>query len=309
MKLQLFSGNANPDLVDKICSYLGLPLGRAMVGRFPNGETRVKIEEDVRGADVYIVQGTAPPVNENLMELLIMIDCVKRASAARVTAVIPHFGYARQDRKHEGRVPITAKLVANLIVEAGADRILTVDLHADQIQGFFDIPVDHLMALPIFVEHYREKGLDNLVMCSPDPGSIKMAEQYARRLGCGMAVVDKIRKSPDEVQASNVIGNVDGKTVIMVDDIIATGGSIFSAARLLKEHGAEDIYVSATHPVFCGNFYEKFDADRPAELAVTDTIAIPDAADKGITVLTVAGLLGEAIKRIHCNQSISSLFQ
>jgi ribose-phosphate pyrophosphokinase len=311
MKLKIFSGNSNRPLVEKICQYLSMPLGRATVGHFPNGETNVKIDEDVRGTDVYVVQSTCPPVNETLMELLVMIDCLKRASVARLTAVIPHYGYARQDRKHAGRVPITAKLVANLLVTAGAERVLTIDLHADQIQGFFDIPLDHLMGMPIFVDHYKRKGFDpsKLVICSPDPGSIKMAEYYARRLDCGIAAVDKIRTSAETVRSTNVIGNVRGKTVIMVDDIIATGSSIFAAAQVLKENGAGDIYVAATHPVFCGSFYENLAKAPLKEFAVTDTIPINDADKHGINVLSMSGLLGEAIKRIHCDESISSLFK
>ncbi|MEE9199903.1 MAG: ribose-phosphate pyrophosphokinase [Candidatus Brocadiales bacterium] len=309
--LKIFTGNSNPDLANKICEYLNIPLGDAYVGRFPDGEINLKINEDIRGADVFVVQSICPPVNENLMELLITIDCIKRASAARITAVIPYYGYARKDRKDEGRVPITAKLVANLICKAGVDRALAMDLHAAQIQGFFDIPVDHIFAFPVLCEHYKSLNLPNAIVVSPDVGGIKIARAYSRKLNIKMAVVDKRRVGPEETEVGFVIGEVKGKNIIMIDDIIATGGSIAQAARVLKEKGANDIYVGTTHPVLCGGASEKLDKAPIKEVAVTDTVPL-DGRTKPlggkITVLTISGLLGEAIRRIHTNESISAMF-
>ncbi len=309
--LRIFTGNSNPALAKKICSYLEIPLGDAYVGRFPDGEIDVKVNEDIRGADVFLVQSVCPPVNENLMELLIMIDCVKRASAARVTAVIPYYGYARKDRKDEGRVPITAKLVANLITTAGVDRVLAMDLHAPQIQGFFDIPVDHIYAFPVLANYYKELQIPEVMVVSPDVGGIKIAKAYSKKLNIRMAVVDKRRIGPEETEVGFVIGDVEGKNVIMIDDIIATGGSIAQAARVLRDKGAKDIYVGTTHPILCGAAAEKL-MDAPIkEVAITDTIPVNERAKtlgKKLKVLTIAELLGEAIKRIHTNQSVSALF-
>ncbi len=309
--IQIFAGNANPTLAKKVCKYLSIPLGNVLVDRFPDGEIDVKVNEDVRGSDIFIIQPTCPPVNENLTELLILIDCFKRASSARITAVLPYYGYARKDRKDEGRVPITAKLVANLVTEAGADRLLTIDLHAAQIQGFFDIPVDHLLAFRVLADYYREKKLEDFVVVSPDVGGIKIARLYSTNMHIRLAVVDKRRIGPEEIEVGFVIGDVKDKNAIIIDDLIATGGSICQAARILKEKGAKDIYVGATHPVLCGSAAEKL-MDAPIkEIAVTDTIPLNEQArmlGKKIKVLSIASLLGEAIKRIHTNKSISSMF-
>ncbi|MFQ5713112.1 MAG: ribose-phosphate diphosphokinase [Candidatus Scalinduaceae bacterium] len=309
--IQIFAGNANPTLAKKVCKYLSIPLGNVLVGRFPDGEIDVKVNEDVRGSDIFIIQPTCPPVNENLTELLILIDCFKRASSARITAVLPYYGYARKDRKDEGRVPITAKLVANLVTGAGADRLLTIDLHAAQIQGFFDIPVDHLLAFRVLADYYKEKKLEDFVVVSPDVGGIKIARLYSKNMHIRLAVVDKRRVGPEEIEVGFVIGDVKDKNAIIIDDIIATGSSICQAARILKEKGAKDIYVGATHPVLCGSAAEKL-MDAPIkEIAVTDTIPLNEQARSlgtKIKVLSIASLLGEAIKRIHTNKSISSMF-
>jgi ribose-phosphate pyrophosphokinase len=309
--IKVFAGNANPALAKKVCEYLSIPLGNVIVGRFPDGEIDVKVDEDVRGSDIFIIQPTCPPVNENLAELLILIDCFKRASSARITAVLPYYGYARKDRKDEGRVPITAKLVANLVTVAGADRLLTIDLHAAQIQGFFDIPVDHLLAFPVLSGYYRKKDLSDFVVVSPDVGGIKIARLYSNHLHMRLAVVDKRRVGPEETVVGFVIGDVRDKNAIIIDDLIATGGSICQAARILKEKGAKDIYVGATHPVLCGSVAEKMKDSPIKEIAVTDTIPLNEQArglGAKIKVLSVASLLGEAIKRIHTNKSISSMF-
>ena len=309
--IKIFTGNSNRALVERVCDYLSIPLGNATVGKFPDGEINVKVDEDVRGADIFIIQPTCPPVNDSLAELLILIDCFKRASSARITAVLPYYGYARKDRKDEGRVPITAKLVANLITKAGADRLLTMDLHAAQIQGFFDIPVDHLLAFPVISDYYKEKDLSDFVVVSPDVGGIKIARLYSNHLHMRLAVVDKRRFGPEDIEVGFVIGDVEGRNAIIIDDLIATGGSICQAARVLKEKGAKDIYVAATHPVLCGAAVEKLKEAPIKEIAVTDTIPLnEDAKGLGskIKVLTVSNLLGEAIKRIHTNTSISSMF-
>ncbi len=309
--LKVFTGNANPDLAHKICDHLKIPLGDAYVGRFPDGEIDLKINEDIRGADVFVVQSGSPPVNENLMELLIFIDCIRRASAARITAVIPYYGYARKDRKDEGRVPITSKLVANIICKAGVDRVLAMDLHAAQIQGFFDIPMDHLYAFPVLCGHYKSLNLPNAIVVSPDVGGIKIARAYSRKLNIKMAVVDKRRVGPEETEVGFVIGDVAGKNVIMIDDLIATGGSIVQAANVLKEKGANDIYVGTTHALLCGRASEKLNKAPIKELAVTDTIPLDGRTKplgKKLIVLTISGILGEAIRRIHTNESVSALF-
>jgi ribose-phosphate pyrophosphokinase len=309
--LKLFTGRAHPALSQKVSDYLGLRLGKATIAPFPDGELLVKLEEDVRGRDVFILQPTCAPSNETLMELLIFIDCARRASAERVTAVIPYFGYARQDRKDEGRVPITAKLAANLIATAGADRVLTIDLHAAQIQGFFDIPVDNLYAEPVLGRHYGERGLQDLVLVSPDVGNTKRTVAYARRLGGDLAVINKRRVSGKDVEVGEIIGEVAGKDVLMMDDMITTGGTVASAAELCKAKGARDIYVGATHAVLCGPAAERLREAPINEVVVTDTIPVPrekiDAIGK-LKVLSVSELIGEAIHRIHNDESVSSLF-
>jgi len=311
-ELKIFSGQANRPLAKAICSFLHLPLGEITLGKFPDGENFCKIEEDIRGRDIFLIQPTCPPVNDNLIELLIMIDSCKRASAARITTVIPYFGYARQDRKDEGRVPITAKLVANLITRAGADRVLTMDLHSPQIQGFFDVPVDNMYAAPVlndFVESLGHKEGERIVV-SPDVGSIKRAIGHAKRLGAGLAIVDKRRDNPNETRQEHIIGGpVEGKIAIMFDDMVTTGGSISGAATKVKEFGAREIFVAATHGVLCGKAIEKINASPITLLGVTDTIPIPpEKMTPKIKVLSVAPLLAEAIKRIHHDQSISILF-
>ena len=307
----LFSGRSNPALSQKISDYLGIPLGAVRITPFPDGEVMVKIEEDIRGRDVYIIQPTCPPVNESLTELLIFIDCARRASAKNITAVIPYFGYARQDRKDEGRTPITAKLVANLIATAGADRVLVLDLHANQIQGFFDIPVDNLMGEPVLSRYYSEQNIGNLVLVSPDVGNVKRARIYARHLGGDLAIIDKRRVGADDVEVGNLIGDVEGKTVLMVDDMITTAGTVCGAAELCRKHGALRVLVSATHGILVGDAIERL-RDAPVdEVIVTDTVPVSQEKIDGIgklKVLTVSALMGEAINRIHNNESVSSLF-
>ena len=309
--LKLFSGRANPLLAQRISDYLGIPLGEAKTQPFPDGELRIKMEEDVRGRDVFLLQPTCAPVNDSLIELLIFIDCARRASAERITAVMPYFGYARQDRKDEGRVPITAKLVANLIATAGADRVLTLDLHAAQIQGFFDIPVDNLLAEPVLSRYFGEREFGDLALVSPDVGNAKCARMYAERLGGQIAIIDKSRISGSEVTVDRIIGDVEGKTVLMMDDMISTAGTVCSAARLCKKRGAASIYVGATHAVLCGPAVERL-ADAPIdEVVVTDTIPVGPEKTEALAklkVLSVAALLGEAIHRIHNDESVSSLF-
>ena len=310
--LKIFSGRAHPDLSGRICDYLGVPLGQRSLANFPDGEISCRIEEDVRGRDVFLIQPTCPPVNDALMELLIMLDSCKRASAERITTVLPYFGYARQDRKDEGRVPITAKLVADIISRAGANRVLTLDLHAPQIQGFFDVPVDHLYAAPVLNEHFLKMDLnpEELVIVSPDEGSIKRALGHAKRLGGRVAIIDKRRSSAEDTQQENIIGGpVDGKICLMFDDMISTAGSICGAAKKLKEVGASEIHVATTHAVFCGPAVERLTEADLAGIVCTDSI--PLAADQmppKTHVLGVSSLLGEAIKRIHRNESVGRLF-
>jgi len=309
--LKIFSGRAHEQLARQIVEYLGMHLGRASVDVFPDGEVLVKLDEDVRGNDVFIVQPTCPPVHESLMELLIFMDCARRASAERITAVVPYFGYARQDRKDEGRVPITAKLVANLITVAGANRVLTIDLHAAQVQGFFDLPVDNLHAEPILSRHYAQQDLGELVLLSPDVGNAKRARLYARRLNGNLAIIDKRRVSGSETEMDRIIGEVKGKTVLMMDDMITTAGTICSAARLAKEEGAKRVLAGATHGVFCGPAIERLRKAPIDELVVTDTVPMDEEITQALTnlkVLSVAELVGEAIHRIHNNESVSSLF-
>jgi ribose-phosphate pyrophosphokinase len=306
-RMLVLGGTANPELARAVAEYLDRPLIKASIGRFPDGEISVKLDEDIRGCDVFIVQPTCAPVNENLMELLIVTDCLVRASATRITAVIPYFGYARQDRKAEGRVPITAKLAANLITKAGANRVLTIDLHAAQIQGFFDIPVDELWAAPVFVEHFLKRPIEKLAVVSPDVGGIKLARAYSKRLGGELSIVDKRRVSGEKTNAYHLIGDVAGRNVLITDDMIATGGSIADAARIVKEKGADDVYICATHAVFTPGAVEKLEACPAKEILVTDTIPRRDSSPK-IRSLSVARLLGEGIVRIHENKSVSSLF-
>ena len=311
--MKVFSGRANPALAKRVSEYLGIPLGRISIGNFPDGEISCKIDEDVRGRDVFLVQPTCPPINENLMELLIMIESFKRASAERITAVMPYYGYARQDRKDEGRVPITAKLVANIITRAGADRVLAMDLHAAQIQGFFDIPVDHLYAAPVLDEYFGSMQIpsDKLCIVSPDEGSIKRTIRHSAVLGGCLAIVDKRRSSADKTSQANLIGGpVDGKTALMFDDMISTAGSICGAAAMVKSAGAEKIYLAATHGIFCGSAMENIEKAPIEGLVVTDTVPLSPEMEKQpkITVLSIAPLLGEAIKRIHRNESVSLLF-
>jgi ribose-phosphate pyrophosphokinase len=307
-RLRLFSGNANRPLAAAICEYLGIELGDATVDQFADGETFVKINENIRGSDIFVFQPTfAPP--SHLMELLVMIDAVRRASARRVTAVIPYFGFQRQDRKDQPRVPITAKLVANLITTAGADRVMTMDLHSAQIQGFFDIPFDHLYAAPVLVDYFLRRKIPNIVVVAPDIGSVKMARAYAKRLSASLAIVDKRRPRPDAVEMMNVIGEVEGKNVVIFDDIVSTGSTLVEAARALKDAGARDIYAAATHGVLCGGAPELIQDSPVKELVLTDSIPHdPASLPPKIRVLTVAALLGEAIRRIHDEESLSSLF-
>jgi len=308
--IKIFCGTGSIDLGQAVSKYLRIPLGGAKVERFPDGEKMIKLEEDVRGRDCFIVQSTCNPVDENLMELLIYLDCLKRASAQRITAVIPYFGYARQDRKDEGRVPITAKMVANIITTAGADRILAIDLHAQQLQGFFDIPVDHLTGELVLTSYFREKKISDLTIVSPDVGNMKTADKYAARLGGKIAIVHKKRVSGSEVASEEIIGDVDGRNILMCDDIIATAGTVCGAARLVKERGAKKVYIGATHGVFIGSALVRLKEAPIEEIVVTDTIPLADEAKDAcnIKVLTVSAMLGEAIKRIHRNESISSLF-
>ena len=310
-ELKIFSGRANESLARRICEFLNLNLGDCKCVTFPDGEFHCKIE-DVRGRDVFLLQPTCPPVNDSLLELLIMIDTCKRASAARITAVIPYYGYARQDRKDEGRVPITAKLVANLITRAGADRVLAMDLHAAQIQGFFDVPVDHLYASRVLTNYFMRQGWDNedLVVVSPDEGSIKRAVGHAKRIGGSIAIIDKRRESATSVRQETIIGGpVEGKIALMFDDMISTGGSICGAAELVKRYGAQEIHVAATHGVFAGQATELLKKAPIDSVVITDTIPLkPENRLDKIKVLTVSTLLGEAIKRIHHDQSISSIF-
>jgi len=308
--LKIFSGSSNPALAINVCKYLGIPVGGVQIDRFPDGEKVIRVEDDVRGRDCFVVQSTCKPVDEHLVELLIYLDCLRRASASRITAVIPYFGYARQDRKDEGRVPITAKLVANLITTAGADRVLAIDLHAKQLQGFFDIPVDHLTGELVLNKYFRDKKINNLTVVSPDVGNMKIAARYAEHLGGELAIVYKKRFSGSEVEANEMIGEVEGRNILMCDDIIATAGTVCSAAGLLKERGAEKIYVGATHGIFALQALERLAEAPIEEVIVTDTIPSSEQAKKidNIKVLSVAAMLGEAIKRIHRNESISNLF-
>jgi ribose-phosphate pyrophosphokinase len=311
MKLKLFSANANPELAREIADYLGLSLGAAKVNRFADGEIGLAIDESVRGADVFILQPTCAPVNDHMMELLIMIDAVRRASARRITAVIPYYGYARQERKSRARDPISAKLVANLLTAAGAGRIIAMDLHASAIQGFFDIPVDHLPGVPILAEYYKSKGLENVVVVSPDLGGVTRARNLANRLGAEIAIIDKRRPQPNVAEIMNIIGDIEGKTAIMADDIIDTAGTITLGAKALLDLGAKEVHACCTHAVLSSPALERLEASVIKEVVVTNTIPFNPQNNEicsKIKVLSVAPLLGEAIIRIHENLSVSRLF-
>jgi len=309
-KLVVFSGNAHLELAKDICKYLKISLADILVTRFSEGEVRVKVNENVRGKDVFLIQPTCPPVNENIMELLIMIDALKRASSQRITAVIPYFGYARQDRKDQPRVPITAKLIANLLTVAGANRVLTMDLHAGQIQGFFDIPVDNLFAVGVFIDYISSLGIKDLVVVSPDVGSIKMARSYAKRLLAPLAIIDKRRDSPEKTEVMHILGEVENKNAIIVDDLVATGSSLIEAVHALKQAHCKTIRATITHGVLSGPAIERIDECKDLEeLVIADTISLDNhKKHPRIKVLSVANLLGEAIKRIHWEESVSSLF-
>jgi ribose-phosphate pyrophosphokinase len=307
--VKLFSGTSNPPLAKAIAANIGMELGQCTVSAFPDGETFVKIEENVRGEDVYLVQSTSPPSNHHLMEMFIMMDALRRASASRITAVLPFYGYARQDRKDQPRVPITAKLVANLLVAAGANRVLTMDLHAQQIQGFFDIPVDHLYAAPVMYEYLQKKKIPDLVVVSPDVGGLKMAYAYSQFLGADLAIVAKRRKSSSDVESMATIGEIKGCNVLMVDDLTETAGTLTAAADLLRSNGAKQVYACVSHALLNELGIQRLRKSKIDELITTDTVLRPAIDGVNITTLSVAGLLGEAIKRIHSNSSVTSLFE
>jgi len=308
-EMKVLTGSAHRVLAERICAYIGVPLGDATVTSFPDGETYVKINENIRGRDVFIVQPTCPPTNQNLMELLIMVDAVRRASAARITAVIPFFGYARQDRKDQPRVPITAKLIANLLTAAGVNRVLTMDLHAQQVAGFFDIPVDHLYAAPVILRNLHSRDFVKPVVVSPDVGGLKMASSYSENLGSSLAIVAKRRKSATETEAMNVIGEVDGRDVILVDDLTETAGTLVSAAHALKERGARRVIACVSHAVISDLGVERFQKSSISELITTNSVPVRSVPDFEITTLCISELLGEGIKRIHDDESVSSLFE
>lgn len=311
-RMKLFTGNANPILSQEIANYLGLPIGAAKVGRFSDGEISVAIDESVRGVDVFVIQPTCPPVNENLMELLVMIDAFRRASAARINAVIPYYGYGRQDRKTRARDPITAKLVSNLLVEAGAQRVVAVDLHAHQLQGFFDIPVDHLPGVATIAEYFKKQELigDRVAVLSPDVGGVTRARDLAAKLGASLAIIDKRRPAPNVSEVMNVIGDVKGKSVIIIDDIIDTAGTICSAAEVIMEKGAKEVYGCCTHSVFSGPAIQRLSRASFREIITSNTIPLkPEDKLSNIKVLSVASLIGEAILRIHEDLSVSKLFE
>jgi len=305
--LKIFSGNANPRLAQEVCDYLGLPMGKAKVSRFSDGEVNVQILESVRGSDVFLIQPTCPPVDENLMELLVMIDALRRASAGRITAVMPYYGYARQDRKVQPRVPITAKLVADLLTAAGADRVLTMDLHAGQIQGFFNIPVDNLLAMPIFLDYMKSQGVEDLVVVSPDAGGVERARAFAKRLHLPLAIIDKRRVADNVAEVMHVIGEVKGKRALILDDMIDTAGTLVKSVDALLQEGALECLAAATHPVFSGPARDRIEASALKEVVVTNTIPLK-ATFSRVKVLSVAPLIAEAIKRIHLGESVSSLF-
>ena len=307
----IFSGTSNPELAMAISRYMNIELGKAEITRFPDGEKLIRLESDVRGRDVFIIQPTCAPVDENLVELLIFLDCVRRASAARITAVIPYFGYARQDRKDAGRVPITAKLVAKLITSAGASRVLSLDMHAKQLQGFFDIPVDHLTAEPVIVQYLKRKKMTDLTVVAPDVGNMKTASRYATALGAELAIIHKRRLTGQEILCEEIIGSVEGRNIVMVDDMIATAGTITGAAKKVRSLGAREIVVGATHGVFAEPALERLKEAPIDEIIVTDTIPLKESVRKlpHLKVLSVASLIGEAMRRIHSNESISTMFK
>ena len=307
---KIFAGNANVELAEEIASIMGKPLGKATVNKFSDGEISVNLWESVRGVDIYIVQPTCGPVNDNLMELLIMIDAMKRASAGRINAVIPYYGYARQDRKAKARDPITSKLVANLIVAAGADRVITMDLHANQIQGYFDIPVDHLVGLPILAKYFKDKALEDVVIVSPDHGSVKRARSMAEYLNCPIAIVDKRRPEPNKSEIMNIVGDIKGKNCIILDDMIDTAGTITNAANAIKELGAKDVYACATHAVLSGPACDRIEASVIKEMVLLNTIPLPKEKKLDKTkILSVAPLFAQAMTRVFTNGSVSELFE
>lgn len=309
-KLKIFTGNANPELAEEIAAYLGIELGKSKVSYFSDGEICVAIDESVRGADVFVIQPTCPPANQNVMELLIMIDALKRASARRICAVLPYYGYARQDRKLKARDPITAKLLADLITAAGAHRVLAMDLHAGQIQGFFDIPVDHLLGVPILAEYFQSLGIEDPIVVSPDVGGVARARDLASRLETTIAIVDKRRPQPNVAEVLHLVGDVKGRTAILVDDIIDTAGTIVKAAEALLERGAKEVYACCTHPVLSGPARERLEASPLKEVVVTNTIPVPpEKRFSRLKVLTVAPIFGESIIRIHEDLSVSKLFE
>jgi ribose-phosphate pyrophosphokinase len=308
-EMKVLTGSAHRVLAERICEYIGVPLGDATVTSFPDGETFVKINENIRGRDVFIVQPTCPPTNQNLMELLIMVDAVRRASAARITAVIPFFGYARQDRKDQPRVPITAKLIANLLTAAGVNRVLTMDLHAQQVAGFFDIPVDHLYAAPVIIRELHKRNFHDLVVVSPDVGGLKMASAYAESLSATLAIVAKRRKSPTETEALNVIGDVEGRDVILVDDLTETAGTLVSAAKILKDRGASRLIACVSHAVISDLGADRLSSSCLGELITTNSVPERHIPGFQLTALCISELIGEGIKRIHDDESVSSLFE
>lgn len=308
MKLKLFSGNANIALAKSVAHHLHIPLGKAYVGRFPDGEIEIKVLENVRGTDCFIVQPTSEPANENLMELLLLMDALRRASASRITPVIPYFGYGRQDRKAQPRVPISSKLVSNLITVAGADRVLTMDLHAAQIQGFFDIPVDHLYANPVLIDYFKKKKLKDVVVVSPDAGGVERARAFAKRLDFDLAIIDKRRTSSTETDVMHVVGEVGGKTCLIIDDLVDTAGTLVKSANALKHNGARTVYAAAAHGVLAGPAIERIEKSPIVELVITDSISLNGKKSGKIKVLSVAPLLGEAIRRIHEEKTVSGLF-
>jgi ribose-phosphate pyrophosphokinase len=308
-RLKVLAGSAHPALAHEIASYLDVAPTAAYIGRFPDGEIDIKLHEDMRGCDVFVVQPTCPPVNENILELVLMVDTLRRASAGRITAVMPYFGYARKDRKDEGRVPISAKVVANMLVSSGVDRVLTVDLHAQQIQGFFDIPVDHLWARPALQQEIAAMGVADLVVCSPDVGGVKLARAWAKALAAPLAIVDKRRTSGDSVVMEHVIGEVEGKNVLLTDDMISTAGTITEAARILRDRGALRVFIAATHAVFCGPAADRLRNSPAEKVLVSNTIPLRGDLPDNLQVVSVGPLLARAVNRIHREESVSALFE
>jgi len=309
-ELKLIAGNSNLPLAKGISNYLGVPLVEATVGRFADGEVVVQINENVRGADMFVIQSTCPPVNDNLMELLIIIDALRRASARRITAVIPYYGYARQDRKVQPRVPISSKLVADLLTTAGANRVLTMDLHAGQIQGFFNVPVDNLLAAPVLIDYIRSLKLSNIIFVSPDAGGVERTRNFAKRLNASIAIIDKRRERPNESEVMNIIGDIKGKDAFIIDDMIDTGGTLIKAVNALIQNGARSVYACCTHAVLSGNAMDRINASELKKLVVTDTIPVKEKVQNSskVEILSVADLIGETIYRINVDKSVSSLF-